>query len=168
MTTFPFQLTHEPCQWNSTVKKPKDEWIIYIHEILIYKTVEWIMISLTNPHLTTSTLKIHFNNNLSPTAQHPKWFPHLTCTKWHCEIWSSHSSDYTRYCLLGLMCRAIQIYQRFKQTYCIHPQGRAQAGDSRLFQNSTFLPDYMASNTTGQCPQTILHMHVLPISTYLI
>jgi hypothetical protein len=108
---------------------------MYIHEILIHKAAEWIMLSLTNPHLTTSTLKIHFNNNLSPTAGHP----HLTCTKLHCEIWSSHSSDNTEYCLLGLMCRAIQIYQHFKQTYCIHPQGRAQAGSSRLFQNCTFL-----------------------------
>jgi len=54
------------------------------------------MLSLTNPHFTISILKIHFNEYLPPTEQY------LTLTKWHCEIWSSHSSDYTGYCLLGL------------------------------------------------------------------
>lgn len=115
------------------------------------------MLSLTNPQLTTSTLKNHFNDNLPPTARYPKWFTHLTFTKWHCEIWSSQSSDYTGYCLLGLMCRVTQIYQRFKQTYCIHPQGRAQAGSNRLFQNSTFLPDYVVSNATGVSSNNTSH-----------
>lgn len=137
----------------------------YLHEILKYKTVEWIMLLLTNTSLTIYFLNIHFNNILPPTARYPKWLPHLTFTKRHCEIWGPHDSNYRGYCLLGLMCSVIKIYQRFRRTSCLHPQGRTQAGSSRLLQNiSKFLPDYVALHGTGQCPHTIIHMHVLPIS----